>query len=114
MEVIHSSFIFIFVNQNIYNRKIKFSLKKVITLPSWEIMAEYWKEEMLPDFNFAWKKDPREFCGVLMDPAEFIPLYLGRFLSRKEMEGKLPAPGKFAVEFKVKFSVQSECFPLKM
>ena len=105
MEVIPIFFKFIYLSEIVYNRKIKSSLKKLITLPSWEIMAEYWKDEILTDFNFAWKNDPREFCGVLVDPADFIPLYLGRFLARKEMEGKLPAPGKFAVEFKVKFYV---------
>ena len=64
-------------------------------------MANYWKREIISDYNFVWREDPRELCGVMMDPVHFIPLYLKRFLGRRELEGKLPVPGTYAIELKV-------------
>ena len=36
-----------------------------------------------------------------MDPAKFIPKYLGRFLERRHMEGDLPPAGNYKIKIKV-------------
>ena len=78
-------------------------MNKKVGLPAWESMVKYWKSEILPEPNFVWREapNPREICGVVLDPVLFIPMYMRRFLARMEMEGKLPVPGTYSVEFKV-------------
>ena len=78
-------------------------MNKKVELPSWDSMAKYWKSEILSDPHFVRRDapNPREICGVVLDPAIFIPMYMKRFLTRMEMEGKLPVPGTYSVEFKV-------------
>lgn len=47
-----------------------------------------------------------------MDPAQFIPEYLRRYLCRMDLEDSLPAPGNYKVVFKVKYSIaiqESQC-----
>ena len=63
---------------------------------------KYWRDKIIPDFSIIWRADPRELCGVLMDPVLFLPLYLARFLERRELEGDLPVPGSYVIELKVK------------
>ena len=48
-----------------------------------------------------WKKDPRELCGVLQDPQDFLPRYLLRFLMRRELDGSALAPGVYSILLKV-------------
>ena len=65
-------------------------------------MAEYWKKEILADYHAIWREDElRSFCGVVLDPEVFIPLYLGRLLKRKQLEKALPEPGHYKVQIKV-------------
>ena len=59
---------------------------------------KYWRDKIIPDFSIIWRDDPRELCGVLMDPVLFLPLYL----ERRELEGDLPVPGSYVIELKVK------------
>ena len=83
-------------------RSIKASLKELVTLPAWAAMAQYWKKEIIVEFHYLWKKgEPRQLCGVAMDPAKFIPKYLGRFLERRHMEGDLPPAGNYKIKIKV-------------
>ena len=83
-------------------RSVKSSLQKLLLLPSWESLVKYWRDKIIPDFSIIWRDDPRELCGVLMDPVLFLPLYLARFLERRELEGDLPVPGSYVIELKVK------------
>ena len=82
-------------------RSVKCSLKQVINLQSWEKMSTYWKTEILTEVRFVWRKEPREVCGVIMDPVEFIHQYMMRYLARRELEGDPLAPGYYDVEYKV-------------
>ena len=68
-------------------------------------MSAYWKGNILTNYRMVWsgKEDSRFPCGVMMDPQEFIPLYLKRFLGRLDLEGKLPPSGSYVIEFKVHF-----------
>ena len=66
-------------------------------------MSSFWKSDILSNFHHVWSEgENRELCGIMMDPVTFIPVYLGRFLIRQEMEERLPPPGYYKVEFKVK------------
>ena len=56
---------------------------------------------MLSEVRFLWNGTPRRLCGVAMDPFKFIPLYLKRFLERREMEGNLPPAGNYEIKIKV-------------
>ena len=91
-------------------RALKSSLKELIHLHSWEQMSAYWKSDILTDILPIKKGQPRIVCGVMLDPVQFLPLYLDRFLTRREMEGNPLSPGHYSVEFKV-YS-QSELSPL--
>ena len=82
-------------------RSIKCSLNEKVSLPSWDSMAKYWKKEIIPDIRYVWREEPRDVCGVITDPALFIPLHMKRFLERMELEGKLPVPGSYKIEIKV-------------
>ena len=82
-------------------RIIKCSFKDLVTFPSWEVLSQYWKKNMLVDLQFLYKGDPRRLCGVTMDPFTFIPLYLKRFIERKEMEGYLLPSGHYKIIIKV-------------
>ena len=71
-------------------------------------MAKYWKTEILPEVTYLWKNNPREVCGVTVDPVVFLSMYMKRFLYRMNQEGMLPVPGTYSVEFKVfKISFQT-------
>ena len=85
----------------IFCRTIKSSLKELVTLPSWEILSKFGKENIVVDLQFLWKGDPRILCGVTMDPFKFIPLYLRRFVERRDMEGDLPPSGHYKIKIKV-------------
>ena len=87
-------------------RSIKCSYKDLVTFPAWELLSQYWKDEILVEFKYLWKGEPRELCGVVMDPAKFIPKYLERFLERRRMEGDLPPPGNY--EIKIKASLNTK------
>jgi hypothetical protein len=82
-------------------RALKSSLKELIHLHSWEQMSAYWKSDILTDILPIKKGQPRIVCGVMLDPVQFLPLYLERFLIRREMEGHPLSPGHYSVEFKV-------------
>ena len=80
---------------------MKSSLKKLIDL---EKMSLHWKNEMLAEMKPIWRDllgRQRQFCGLVMDPRKFFPVYLQRFLRRMELEGDLPIAGNYEVEFKV-------------
>ena len=66
-------------------------------------MAKYWKEMILAKIQPIWRDvgGRQQFCGVCMDPRSFLPLYLQRFLQRRELEGDLPTAGNYEVVFKV-------------
>ena len=67
-------------------------------------MSEYWKGNIVTEFHLVKTyEDPRILCGVLMDPKDFLPNYLRRMLVRWHIEGSLPAPGYYRVQFKVHF-----------
>ena len=53
------------------------------------------------EYKFLWKGEPRQLCGVAMDPFKFIPKYLKRFLERRHMEGDLPQAGNYRILMKV-------------
>lgn len=89
------------------SRSIKCSFKDLMILPAWELLSRYWKDEILVKFHPIWKANPRELCGVIMDPAKFIPQYMLRFLERRELEGDLPAPGNYIVEYVVSSHCES-------
>ena len=76
-------------------------MKEYVILQSWEKIAAYWKTRILTNIQYVWKGDPSELCGVLMDPAQFIPLYVERFLVRRELEGDPLQPGHYVIEIKV-------------
>ena len=80
---------------------MKTSLKDLVTLPSWEELSQYWKKHILSTILPIWKGDPRRLCGVMMDPAEFIPDYIRRFLGRMDLDNSLPAPGYYRIVLKV-------------
>ena len=85
-------------------RSLKSSLKDLIVLPSWEKMSHFWKLHILADIKSLWRDiegEDRQFCGVCLDPVQFLPLYLKRFLERLNLEGHLPDAGNYRVEFKV-------------
>ena len=84
-------------------RSIKTSVKDMITLPAWEKLSTYWKDEMLVKILPIMKGEPRIMCGAMMDPFTFIPQYVRRFLCRMDLEGHLPAPGNYKIELKVCF-----------
>ena len=86
------------------SRSIKSSLKNQLELPSWEAMSRYWKSDLLVEMHPVWRDIPggeRQFCGLVMDPREFLPLYMRRFLRSRELGGDLPEAGNYRVEFKV-------------
>ena len=83
-------------------RSMKSSLKDLITLPSWENLSEYWKAQILAPILPIWKGEPRGLCGVMVDPATFIPQYVRRFLCRMELDGCLPVPGNYKIILKVR------------
>ena len=67
-------------------------------------MSEYWKGNIVTEFHHVKTyEDPRVLCGVLMDPKDFLPNYLRRMLVRWHIEGNLPPPGYYRVQFKVPF-----------
>ena len=72
-----------------------------MTVPSWEAITDYWKKEVLTEIHLVWKKDPRQLCGVILDPVEFIPFSMKRFLMRQDRAGVPLAPGNYAIELKV-------------
>jgi hypothetical protein len=76
-------------------------MKGLMFVPSWETLAQYWKEEILTEVIRVWKKDPRELSGVLQDPRDFLPRYMLRFLMRREMEGAALSPGVYSILLKV-------------
>ena len=82
-------------------RALKSSLKDLMTLPPWEVLSNYWKLNILTEIHPVWKKDPRYLCGVLLDPVEFFPCVMTRFLMRMEREGTPLAPGNYAAEKKL-------------
>ena len=82
-------------------RSIKCSLKELVTFPSWEVLSKFWKEYILSEIRFLWNGNPGRLSGVVMDPIKFIPLYLKRFLMRREMEGHLPPAGNYEIKIKV-------------
>ena len=82
-------------------RTYKTSVKDLMTVPSWEVLSNYWKREILTEIQFVWKNDPRLLVGVLLDPVEFFPLYMTRFLMRHERAGVPVAPGNYAIQLKV-------------
>ena len=82
-------------------RAVKSSLKELVTFPSWEVLSNYWKENILVEPEFLWKGEPRQLCGVVMDPFKFIPMYLVRFLERRSMEDDLPQAGNYKIKMKV-------------
>ena len=87
-------------------RSLKSSLKALLFLPAWEALSAFWKSEILAEIKLVWKdleNGRRQLCGVMMDPREFFPLYLGRFLLRRELEGDLPAAGNYEIEVKVTY-----------
>ena len=60
----------------------------------------------MAEINLVWKNledGRRELSGVMMDPREFLPLYLRRFLHRRELEGDLPVAGNYEIEVKVSY-----------
>ena len=48
-----------------------------------------------------WKNVPRQLCGVLLDPVEFYPCYMTRFLMMVELAGTPLAPGNYFTESKL-------------
>ena len=81
---------------------MKSSLKDITNLPSWDTMSKHWKANILSKFEFVWtEEETRNFCGVMMDPVEFLPLYMRRFLGRRELEDNVPVPGTYYAQFKV-------------
>ena len=83
-------------------RKIKSSLKDLIYLPPWEDLSCYWKREILTSCRYVWKDEPRVLCGIMLDPREFLPNYIRRMLHRKQMDGNVPEPGYYDIQFKVR------------
>jgi hypothetical protein len=79
-------------------------LKELVVFPAWEIMSRFWKKDILVEYRFLEKGEPRQVCGVAMDPAKFIPKYLMRFLERRQMEEDLPPAGNYAIKIKVNFT----------
>ena len=78
----------------------------MLFLPAWEVLSAFWKSEILTEIKLVWKdleNGRRQLCGVMMDPREFLPLYLGRFLLRRELEGDLPVAGNYEIEVKVSY-----------
>ena len=51
--------------------------------------------------SFLWKGEPRSLCGVIMDPLKFIPLYLMRFVERRDLDGDLTFAGHYKIKIKV-------------
>ena len=52
-----------------------------------------------------------------MDPAKFIPKYLGRFLERRHMEGDLPPAGNYKIKIKVAcvaYTLQLKFYKLRL
>ena len=94
-----------------FSRAIKSSFKELMTLPAFEILSKNWKDDILTEFNFIWKGEDRELCGVAMDPVEFIKQYMVRFLGRREMEGHLPEPGNYQIQLKA--SLSTIAFPIQ-
>ena len=80
-----------------YFRTFETSVKDLLLVPSWETLSRYWKEEILTEVHSVWKKDPRELCGVLLDPKEFFPSVMLRFLMARELEGHPLAPGVYSI-----------------
>ena len=79
-------------------------MRELVVLPAWEAMSRVWKIEILAEIKPIWRDvegQERQFCGVLMDPRKFLPMYMERFLRRRELDGNLPVAGNYEVEFKV-------------
>ena len=76
-------------------------MKDLVTLPPWEKLSRYWKDQILVEILPIFRGGPRELCGVVMDPAKFIPEYVRRYLCRMEMDGILPPPGNYQIDLKV-------------
>ena len=79
-------------------------MRELVVLPAWEAMSRVWKIEILAEIQPIWRDvegQERQFCGVLMDPRKFLPMYMERFLRRRELDGNLPVAGNYEVEFKV-------------
>ena len=83
------------------NRTFKTSVKDLMTVPSWEVITDYWKKEIMTEIHLVWKKDPRQLCGVILDPVQFIPCCMKRFLMRQDRGGTPLAPGNYSIELKV-------------
>ena len=83
-----------------FSRAVKSSFKELMTLPAFEVLSKNWKDDILTEFNFIWKGEDRELCGIAMDPVKFIKQYMVRFLGRREMEGHLPEPGNYQIQLK--------------
>ena len=88
-------------------------MKDLLVTPSWETLSAHWKKEILTEIIHVWKDDPRQstnlrqMCGVLLDPKDFFPKYMTRFLMRMEKEGNPVPPGSFDVEAKVIFCLKN-------
>ena len=88
----------------VFCRSLKCSTKELWTLPAWETMSGYWKELIMTEIHTISKTTEdgiRLLIGVLLDPREFLPLYMKRFIERREMEGEFLVPGNYQIEFKV-------------
>ena len=85
----------------LFSRAFKSSTKELLVTPAWETLSTYWKSEIMTEIHPIYKEDPKQLCGALLDPKEFIPKYLYRFLLRQEKEGNKVPPGSYAIEFKV-------------
>ena len=72
-----------------------------MTVPSWEAISDYWKREIMTEIHPVWKKEPRQLCGVILDPAQFFPSCMKRFLMKQERVGAPLAPGNYSIELKV-------------
>ena len=77
-------------------------MRELVVLPAWEAMSRVWKIEILAEIQPIWRDvegQERQFCGVLMDPRKFLPMYMERFLRRRELDGDLPVAGNYEVEW---------------
>ena len=68
---------------------------------SFEDLSQYWKANILVESLPLFDKDTGGQIGRYLDPKEFIPLHMTRWLQRMEMEGKLPPPGNYHMKGKV-------------
>ena len=82
-------------------RKFKASLKDFVFLESFETLSLYWKQNIMCPIRNIYQEEKRDImCGVCINPVEFIPHYLKRFLIKQEKLGNPLVAGHYKVVFK--------------